>query len=59
MGWANADRREDVVEGAPHLVDCRYYHAGVVGDHPRFAQPDADFAQPAGKKGEIGVLRAS
>ena len=33
--------------------------AGIVRDHPRLAQPDADIVQPLGEKGEVGVLRAA
>jgi hypothetical protein len=57
MRRADPAGREDIIETGPHLVDRRYDHADVIGDHPRFAQPDADRGQPPGEEGEIGVRR--
>jgi len=42
----------------PHLVDGVHDHRGVVRDDPRFPHPDPQLVEPAGEKGEIGILRA-
>src|SRR4029077_20520321 len=59
MSRADPAGGEDVIEGTPHLVDGGYDDAGIVGNHPRFPQPNPDLVQPLREEAEIGVLGAS
>ena len=58
MSGADPAGGEDVIEGSPHLVDGGHDDPGIVGDHPRFPQPDADLVQSLREEAEIGVLGA-